>query len=182
MSEVPFFAASTAALVCLEQSKAPRSWRWLGAGIALAALSIELRTAGCGLAGAVVVALCRHFNLRISKRAAIVALLISSIPLAIVLAHTRYVYQVTYGEYVGFGSPANAVVESVERKTKLIGEFVANYAAFNAPLIYREEFTLLGSGLSCFRNRRMDASQELVAAHGLSDALLGHDLGVSHHG
>ena len=59
------------------------------------------------------------------------------------LANSRYVYNVAYGQYAGFGTPTNAAVELSERKTKAIGKTVANYAAVNVPLIYREEFTLL---------------------------------------
>jgi len=147
MSEVPFFAASMTALVCLERSCTRRSWGWLAAGCAFAALSIELRTAGWALSAAVLVALCRRFNLRITKRGAIIAVLVSSVPLAAVLSHSKYVCEVAYGQYAGFGSPANAAVDLIERKMKVVGEIVANYAAKDVPLIYREEFTLLGAAV-----------------------------------
>jgi hypothetical protein len=148
MSEVPFFAASIRALVCLERYRTNSSWGWIAAGIACTFLAIELRTAGWALVAAVLAAVCQRFKLRINKRAAIVTLLIAAIPLAVVLANSRYVSNVAYGQYAGFGSPANAVVELAERKTKVIGEIVANYAAVNVRLIYREEFTLLGA-LAC---------------------------------
>jgi hypothetical protein len=145
MSEVPFFAASMVALVCLEQSLARRSWKWLIAGIIFAVLSIELRTVGWALTAAVLVTLCQQFNLRISKRRAIATLLITAIPLAVVLVNSRYVYDVAYGQYASFGSPARAAVELAERKVNVIGEMVANYEARDVPLIYREEFVLLGT-------------------------------------
>jgi hypothetical protein len=148
MSEVCFFATSTAALVALEKFRSNGSSWAFSAGIACVWLSIELRTAGWALAAAVLAAVWLRFHLRISKRAACAALLVAAIPLAIVVAHSRYFLDVAYGQYVGFGSAQNAMVELAEHKTKAIGEMVANYAAVNVPLIYREEFTLLGA-LAC---------------------------------
>jgi hypothetical protein len=143
MSELPFFAMSTLSLVYLEKFHREGRWSAFIGGLIYGALAILLRTAGWALAAAVLVALYQRF--KPGRRILVAGSLLAVVPLTFVMLRARYVRDVAYGQYYSFGSLQGVVEIMIPHKLRAIGEQAVNYSAVNVPLIYRDEFTLLGS-------------------------------------
>jgi hypothetical protein len=167
VSEMPFFAAATASVVCLERSaRGGRGWRdWLF-GILLCGVAIYIRTAGVALIPAVVWATIRLPAIKrplASPRRiwlAIPALLLGGLGVWSV-AGSHYVSVTTADGFARFKyAPEGYWMTAVARKVSHIGEMFSNQRATDYPLRYRDEFVLLGAlclivcGLGWWSRRR----------------------------
>jgi hypothetical protein len=151
VSEMPFFAAACTALVCLERTaRGGRAWLCLIVGVALCAAAISLRTAGIALIPAVVWAALRMPAVRrvgASPRRfwlAIPALLLIGLGVWFG-AGSHYVSVTTADGFARFKfAPDGYWLTAIGRKVSHIGELFSNQRATDFPILYRDEFVLLG--------------------------------------
>jgi hypothetical protein len=149
--EMPFFAAECAALVCFERvGRSGRPGIPFLAGVLLCGVAISIRTAGIALIPAAIWGAAR---LPVTKRAivsrrwlllAIPALLLAGLGLWLI-AGSHYVSVTTANGFARFKyAPEGYWLTAVARKLAHIGELFANQRATDFPLLFRDEFVLLG--------------------------------------
>jgi hypothetical protein len=149
--EMPFFAATCGALVCLERTGHDgRAWPSLLAGVLLCGVAISLRTAGIALVPALIWAALRLSAVRpagASARWFLVALpAMLLIGIGLWFASGSHYVSVTAAD--GFArfkfAPEGYWLTAIGRKLSHIGELFANQRATDFPMLYRDEFVLFG--------------------------------------
>jgi len=151
VSEMPFFAAACTTLVCLERtSRDGRAWLFLLGGVLLCVVAISLRTVGIALIPAVVWAAIRMPAVRRVSASprwfwlAILALLL----IGLGVWHGAGSHYVSVTAADGFArfkfAPDDYWLTAIGRKVSHIGELFSNQRATDFPVLYRDEFVLLG--------------------------------------
>ncbi len=151
VSEMPFFAAACTAIVCLERtSRDGRSWLFLLGSVLLCAVAISLRTAGIALIPAVIWAALRLPAMR--RVSASPRWFLLAIPALILIglgiwygAGSHYVSVTAADGFARFKfAPEGYWLTAIGRKLAHIGELFSNQRATDFPVLYRDEFVLLG--------------------------------------
>jgi hypothetical protein len=151
VSELPYFAAACMAVVCLERtSRDGRSWLFLLGGVLLCAVAISLRTAGIALIPAVIWAALRLPAVR--RVSASPRWFWPAIPALILIglgiwygAGSHYVSVTAADGFARFKfAPEGYWLTAIGRKLAHIGELFSNQRATDFPVLYRDEFVLLG--------------------------------------
>ena len=152
VSELPFLAAACTAVVCVDRTGGNgRSWLFLTGGVLLCALAISLRTVGIALIPAVIWAVLRLPAVKgvvASPRRfwlAIPALLLIGFGVWFA-GGSHYVSVTTADGFARFKfAPDGYWLTAIGRKITHIGELFSNQRATDFPLLYRDEFVLLGA-------------------------------------
>lgn len=178
-AEMPFFAASTLTVLCLERSVERRqAWPYLLMGVIGCAASISIRAAGVALVPPLLWATARQpaFKRIFTRK----ALLLASAPavaalwLAVsYLAQSEYVARIVGNRYSPHSAAWDVLFAEQMSKIGVLGELFTNLRAEEFRQVYRGEFVILGmiclsliaAGFwSC--RRRLATPHLYVAAYG----------------